>query len=199
MLDNEEWRRMLGKGTDQRGMTLPELMIGMAVLAILASVGTPAFQAWTENAQLRNAAESLSNALQLARAEAVRRNTSVTFTLVSAKTVPGTALPDASWTVGCATPAGDLNGDGVLDCPGTIQSQSNVPTHVAVTADVKTVTFTSLGRATNDMALALQNPTGGDCAALGGPMRCLNVTVGKGGQIRMCNPALSHATNPQGC
>lgn len=185
---------------NQRGFTLPELAIGMAVVAILASVGAPAFASWRESAQLRSAAESISNALQLARAEAVKRNASISFTLTPHNlTVPLSTYPDTYWTVGCVTQVADLNGDGVDDCPATIQSSVNVPPHVGVKADVTTVSFSGLGRATNDMTLELQNPSGGNCLAVGGPMRCLNTKVSKGGQILTCDPALSHATNPQGC
>lgn len=185
---------------DQHGFTLPELAVGMAVVAILASVGAPAFSSWRESAQLRSAAESISNALQLARAEAVKRNANVSFTLTPHNlTVPGSIYPDTYWAVGCVNPVADLNGDGVDDCPATIQSSTNVPPHVAVKADVNTVSFSGLGRATNDVTLELQNPSGGVCAAVGGPMRCLNTRVSRGGQILTCDPALSHATNPQGC
>jgi len=49
------------------------------------------------------------------------------------------------------------------------------------------------------MTLNLTNSTGGTCMAAGGPMRCLNILVTTGGQVRMCNPNINRNTNPQGC
>lgn len=63
----------------QAGMTLVELMIGLAVFGILVMMALPDYTAWIQNTKIRNAAESVQNGLQLARAEAIRRNTDVTF------------------------------------------------------------------------------------------------------------------------
>jgi type IV fimbrial biogenesis protein FimT len=74
-------------------------------------------------------------------------------------------------------------------------------------ADVFTglVTFNGMGKrltpvttGNTNVVISISNPAGGLCAAAGGPMRCLNVIVTSGGQVRMCNPALP-ATNSQGC
>ena len=63
------------------GMTLIELLIGFVIVGVLLALGVPSFSGWLQNAQLRNAAESVFNGLQLARASAVQRNKSVTFTM----------------------------------------------------------------------------------------------------------------------
>lgn len=63
----------------QAGMSLIELMIGIAVFGILLALGVPTFARWTQNSQIRNSAEAIHNGLMLARAEAVRRNTTVRF------------------------------------------------------------------------------------------------------------------------
>ncbi len=182
---------MLVAKRNARGFSLIELAVGLAILAFLVAMGAPSFMTWIQNAQLRTAAESISGGLQLARAEAVRRNTNVQFTL------PGN---DASWTLGCAVPVGDLNGDGLEDCPAVIQSRTGLEgtKNAVVGADIPTVTFNGLGRASNAMTVNVTNPTGGGCMAANGPMVCLNIVVATGGQIRMCNPALPN-TNPQGC
>ena len=51
----------------QLGLTLPELLIGIAILGILASVGLPSFQSWMVDTKIRTAAESIQNGLQRAR------------------------------------------------------------------------------------------------------------------------------------
>ncbi len=174
-----------------RGFTLIELVVGLTILAFLIAVAAPSFTVWIQNTQLRTAAESISGGLQLARSEAVRRNTTIQFALPAA---------DSSWTLGCVVPVADLNGDGVEDCPAVIQSRLGTEgtKNAVVAADNPTVIFNGLGRANNAMTITVTDPIGGTCAAAGGPMRCLNVIVATGGQIRMCNPALPN-TNPQGC
>lgn len=65
------------------GLSLIELVIGMAIISMLIAAGLPAFVNWMQNAQIRTAAEGLRDGLQLARAEAVRRNTPVRFQLTT--------------------------------------------------------------------------------------------------------------------
>ena len=91
----------------QAGMTLIELMIGIVVLGILLALGVPTFSRWTQSSQIRNAAEAIHNGLMLARAEAVRRNTTVRFQFVTT-TTGACALSDtgATWVVSLDTPAG---------------------------------------------------------------------------------------------
>ena len=59
-----------------RGFTIIELMVGLALLAILLVLALPSFTQMAQNMRLRAHAESLSNGLQLARSEALRRNLS---------------------------------------------------------------------------------------------------------------------------
>lgn len=189
---------MLIIGHNQRGFSLIELIVGVMIISILAAVGIPSFASWIQNAQLRTAAETITNGLQFARAEAVRRNTNVQFSLT------GTTNVDSSWSVGCVIPVGDLNADGVDDCPAIIQSRngSEGSRNAVVNADTATIVFTALGRNTSngDNTINVTNPTGGLCMAAAGSMRCLNIIVTTGGGVRMCNPALpSRLINPQGC
>ena len=75
------------------GTTLIELMIGLAVLALLLVMAAPSYGQWLANTRVRNAAESIQNGLRLARNEAVQRDVNVRFELTS-----GTS---ANWQV-CA-------------------------------------------------------------------------------------------------
>lgn len=177
---------MLTTRNNQRGFSLIELIVGVMLIGILAAVGVPSFMTWTQNAQLRTAAETISNGLQLSRAEAVRRNAPIQFSLT------GTSAVDSTWTVGCAA--------STATCPAIIQARSGVEgtRNAVVNADVAAVSFNGLGRASSAMTINVTNPTGGNCMAANGPMRCLNVLVSTGGSVRMCNPALP-SSNPQGC
>ena len=62
------------------GFTMIELMIGLVILAILLSLGMPAFTGILESSRTKAAASGFSMGLQRARAEAISRNTPVTFT-----------------------------------------------------------------------------------------------------------------------
>lgn len=57
-----------------RGFTLVELMVTVAVLAILIAIATPSFTSVINNNRLAGHANELVASLQLARMEAVRRN-----------------------------------------------------------------------------------------------------------------------------
>ena len=63
----------------QRGFSLIELTIVIALFGILAAMAMPTFSTFIANARIRTAAEGMLNGLQIARAEAVRRNTYVNF------------------------------------------------------------------------------------------------------------------------
>ena len=201
----------------QRGVSMIEMVIVMAIFAILFGLAAPSFQAWTTNVQIRTTTESIQNGLQLARAEAIRRNTNVMFWLTS-----GTNPLTGDWLVGCANPVGNgAQPEAAFDCPGTqttgvlaangppfnwIQRASAVgeqagTTQVTSAGNAIVVTFNSVGM------VMTTNPGDNNSApitkidvtqpALAGS-RPLEVQI-SGGQIRMCDPALALATDPRGC
>ncbi|MDG4559694.1 MAG: Tfp pilus assembly protein FimT/FimU [Candidatus Competibacter sp.] len=63
----------------ETGFTLMELMVTVAVAAILLFVGVPTFQETINNNRLTSNANALVAALNLARSEAIKRNTRVTL------------------------------------------------------------------------------------------------------------------------
>jgi type IV fimbrial biogenesis protein FimT len=197
-------------GQKERGVTLIELVVVVAIIAITLGLGAPSFNTYIQNRHIRNAAEAIQNGLNLARTEAVRRNVLVKFVL-------GTG---SSWTIGCSTAVTDSDADGVDDCPASIQAyggagatNASVATSevAAASGDVvgdgaftSTLEFNGVGRvsasklAAGDLALFdISNPSGGSCASAG-PMQCLRVVVSSGGEIRMCDPSRS-SSDPQGC
>ena len=170
------------------GMTLIELLIGFVLVGVLLALGVPSFSAWMQNLQVRNAAESIFNGLQLARASAVQRNKSVSFTM---------AGPDSSWAVTIDTP------DIALAESATVQTRSaaeGTPNAVVATTS-STIRFNGLGATSLPGAATIQvtNPVGGTCAGSGGSMRCLNVTVSVGGQVKMCDPKITAVGDSRKC
>lgn len=61
----------------QAGVTLVELMIGVAVLAILLVVAAPSFSEYFEKGRVKGAVDELTNFLALARNEATKRDRNV--------------------------------------------------------------------------------------------------------------------------
>ena len=159
------------------GMTIIELLIGFVIVGVLLALGVPSFSAWLQNVQVRNAAESIFNGLQVARANAIQRNKSVRFTM---------AGPDSSWSVTIVTPSATE--------PALVQSRSaeEGTLNAVITTTNSTITFDGLGKTNLGAAATIQvtNPTGGVCqtSPSAGKMRCLNVTVSVGGQLKMCDP-----------
>ena len=75
MLDALKARRGRLAGTS--GLTLMELMVTVAILAILVALAMPSFNAFVAKGRLSGAAEALAQELQLAKSEALRRNADV--------------------------------------------------------------------------------------------------------------------------
>jgi len=88
-------------------VTLIELMVGLAILALVLFVAVPSFGIFLQNSQIRNAAGSVLNGLELARNEAIRRNTPVRFQFVSNLTATCTlSTTSLAWVVSQADPTG---------------------------------------------------------------------------------------------
>jgi len=169
-----------------RGFSLIELVVGVAIIAVLAGLGATSYRDWIENTRIRSAAESIQNGLQIARAEAVKRNVQVQFVFTG----------NSAWSVGCVVAVGDGDGDGADDCPATIQSRSQ---NEGSTANITVLTnpvaqtsvvFSNLGAA---MPVSFTSVDINSTAVSGS--RALRITIGVGGNIRMCDPAVSQSSS----
>lgn len=220
LLDKEQGGGVLSAGTIRTariarigrklgGMSMIELLIALAVLGLLTALGLPSFNAWLHNTKLRTAAESLQSGLQMGRAEAVRQNRNVEFVLTNDMPIAANVnalvpsivgdIVGANWVVRV-----DTDPDPAVTTYDFISGKSAAEgstTTVVITAPANTITFTGLGRATlaANSTFQVTNPAGGACAALAGPMRCLNVTVAVGGQVKMCDPAVATAGDSRRC
>lgn len=185
-----------------RGVTLIEMMIAIAVVALLMAFALPGYQTWLQNTQVRTAAESIQNGLQLARTEAVRRNAPVEFLLtdiapIAANVNTATASGTENWMVRAGTAGAYEFIQGRSKAEG---SRNATITFAGAASNL--VTFNALGRVTPVPAGAITldaSSASGTCESAGGTIRCLRVVVTSGGQIRMCDPKLTLTVSPQAC
>lgn len=83
----------------QRGFTLIELMVVVAIAAILASLAAPAFKSIVASQRVRTAALEFSTALTLARSEAIKRNGNVQLNAAAGGWAAGWTVQTASAVV----------------------------------------------------------------------------------------------------
>jgi len=206
LLGDPQGRGVLSMRRRQHGMSIIEIVVTVAIIGILMAVAAPAATHWIQNTQLRNAAESIYNAVQSARLEALRRNTTVSF-----------VMPDAdstAWQI-CLY---DVVNNACQAGPGAILSErpasEGSPNAKAGAETVLTSTATAINAgvglpgATTFDPLGRLSPTAPAHLVridVRNPQmdpnfeRRLVILVGVGGQVRMCDPKLSLAANPMGC
>lgn len=108
-----------------RGFSIVELMIALAVAAILVALAVPSFRGVIMNSNVTELNNELTYALNLARSEAVRRGT-----VVEVKSAGGGASWNSGWSV-IADTGYTTNFSGALT---TISQQGAVPSTYTVCA-----------------------------------------------------------------
>lgn len=171
-----------------QGFSLIEMLVVIAIIAIATTLGLPSYRMWVHNTQIRNAAESIQNGLQKARAEAVKRNANIECVL-------GVNPP---WIIKEA----DVGGVIGAEIERSTTEGANNATATTTPAGATTITFSNLGTvvvnadATGTLTQVELDSTVLDAA----DSRELRVTIGPAGNVRMCdpNPGLS-ASDPRKC
>jgi type IV fimbrial biogenesis protein FimT len=190
-----------------RGFTLIEMMVVIAVISLLMFAIGPEIGIWMRNTQIRNAADSLQSGLQAARADAMRRNAQVRFTLVSdlssscTKSATGTAwvvsMEDPTST--CNAGPSDVTAPRIVATRASSEGSRNVVVR-ALRSDGATaadeIVFDGFGRVVGTTGIArvdFDNSTSND------NYRALRVAIGAAGNVRRCDPRVSTSDDPRRC
>lgn len=186
-------------------------MVALTIVAVMVMMSLPSMSAYFQSAKIGSAAQTFAAGLQVARTEAIRRNSPVEFVLTDTPIVPATiantAVPSTTgrgWVVRVCDAAG-LNCTAVETrsvLEGSGQAAGSTPaiavlgTALAGPAFTGSVFFNGFGAITQGFAgpaaageinLRIDNQSAGQCFPAG-PMRCLNVRAAPGGQVRVCDP-----------
>lgn len=95
--------------SSNRGFTLIEMMIAIAVLAIIVSIAVPSFSRTIENARIATQTNDFITAANTARAEAIRTGAPVWFTAKGAGFADGWCVRTSVAPCGTAVPADVLD------------------------------------------------------------------------------------------
>lgn len=206
---------MTGRRSPARpnGFTLVEMIVVVAIMALLAALATPSMLGWVRNNKIRTVSDSLQNALRQAQTEATRRNRQVVFSLTDNSPTTNTyttKVNGSNWAISTVVPA-DSDTTAALVEGGILL---NVGSNVAITGP-KTASNTATALCFSSIGRLVKNdtpgPTSAKCSAEAVQYdiamsdtktgdRPLRVTVSVGGQVRMCDPARTlSATQPDGC
>jgi type IV fimbrial biogenesis protein FimT len=194
-----------------RGFTLVELVVTIALISLMLGMAAPKFSVWVRNARVRTAADSLSNGIRLAQAEAVRRNRQVVFFFTDTASCTTSLAATGSGSFWAVRTVALTSGDTVeaVQCGLLADASSAV-----IVSGATAVCFNSMGRQTANAAPGLGS--GVACTldgtgtstfnvstagtAVVGSDRPMRVLVALSGQVRQCDPARTlSSTAPDGC
>ncbi|AVQ83018.1 MULTISPECIES: pilus assembly FimT family protein [unclassified Variovorax] len=189
-----------------KGFTLVEMIVVVAIMALLAALATPSMLGWVRNNKIRTVSDALQNGLRQAQTEATRRSRQVVFSLTdgSPTNTSYTAKANGSnWAISTVVPA-DSDATAAFVEAGILR---DVGSNVAISGPIS-ICFSSIGRL---VANDTPGPTSAKCTAAAVQYdiamsdsktgdRPLRVLVALGGQVRMCDPARTLSdTQPDGC
>lgn len=192
-----------------RGVNMVEVMVVVVILGLTIAMALPAMSEWLRDLAVRSAGESIKAGIEKARIEAMRRNTPISFWLVSGG-VDGAVDNDCalsatgpSWVVAGADPSGAC---------AAAASRTVLPLLVdrwSAGEGAKRLTLAAADGAGNPADQLQFNSLGQlsvgpvqiSRVALGhsgGTVRELQLRINTGGGVLLCDPKLA-AGDPRAC
>ncbi|MDP5189129.1 GspH/FimT family pseudopilin [Rheinheimera baltica] len=181
------------------GFTLVELMVTIAVLSIVMLVAVPSFNSLVQGNKLTGQVNQFVAALNLAKAEAVKRNQTILFchsvdaTSCSAPSASGwqgwvvgvaQARPNSGIVAGSVIASGMLLSDRIVVISGNRINQSDGEVRFLPQGLVRT-----FGGAPLNSAL-------GACLTISGEVTIRHIGISSGGQVDVTNSTSSTCTLP---
>lgn len=189
-----------------------EMAVTMAVLGILLASAMPSLGDWMVNARIRNTAESIQEGLQKARAEAVRRNQSVTFWMVTTadpKVLSNDCTKSASsgsWVVSLTDPTSKCSvAPSTETAPQTVAARAVGQGGEGVSVEAKqadgstdatSVTFNAFGQVANATPIRVISVNDG---VANSDRRKYRIMISTGGRTVVCDQLVSDTTDPRSC
>ncbi|ALV05478.1 prepilin-type N-terminal cleavage/methylation domain-containing protein [Roseateles depolymerans] len=192
----------------QQGLTLLELMVVIAIIAIVSAYAMPGLKSWSNNAQIRTTATNLQIALKEAQGEANRSFRQVVFFRTAATTCTGNEQVSTSGTrwVMKMLPLVSTESASAIKC-GSLTEAAPLVSIAGPTA----VCFSAAGRPTALSAtvtgVGAACTTGTDSQIIFGVSpttttsntKKLQVWLNLGGAVRTCDPTRLSTAAPDGC
>jgi len=163
------------RSRSQKGFTLIEMMVAIAILAILVTLAAPSFNSFIDKYRVKRASDSISAFLVNAKSEAVKRNTEVRVVITGG---------GATWCAGITEAA-------TCNCSTGGACQIDGADRVVQGASFKGVALNGPGTGHVFEFKPLRGTVAGnetvELASANGLK--VNVVVGTVGRIRLCSPS----------
>ena len=172
MLAARKTRSRRSSGHRVRGFSMIEMMMGIAILAILIKIAAPSFSDFISKSRLTSSVSTLVADLNYARGEAIMRNAPV---IVCAKVSNASSCATTpTWQTGWVVCV-DANSDNVCDTasatvPNPIRVRNGVSSTTPINAGAAVTRFSTVGAVTGNGAFTV---TGGPSSS---PSRTIQVT-----------------------
>ena len=195
--------------TSAKGNTLIEMMIAIVILSILLMFAARSYGAWIANSRIRTAAETLAAGLSVARNEAIKRNRTVAFHLVTdLSSACGASGSGTSWVASIEDPTSKCDvAVAAAHEPFIVAKKSAADGTDRVTisaldasgAAASAIVFNGVGRVLLTGQLPIAQIDIASSVLTGDQAREMRIVLTTGGMIRMCDPSISDTTDSRIC